>query len=207
MTDSQTREAASVVRVGAATAPNAARSHARKPHIQAMRAVAVVVVIAYHARPGRIPGGFVGVDIFFVISGFLMTQTVIGLADRRLRVGSALREFYTRRATRLLPAALLTLLITCLLVLGLESRLQWRQNFFEALASTGFFENWALAYYSVDYLGAHANSAFQHYWSLSVEEQFYVVWPIIILSVAYLLHRWGRGRAGAGPWSCFHSPL
>jgi peptidoglycan/LPS O-acetylase OafA/YrhL len=169
--------------------PTGGRRHQRKAHIQAMRALAVLAVIAYHARPGRFSGGFVGVDIFFVISGYLMTQTVSGLAARNLRVGAALREFYIRRATRLLPASLVTLLITCVLVVSLENRLLWRQNFLEALASTGFFENWMLAHYSVDYLGAHANSAFQHYWSLSVEEQFYLVWPIIVLLSTVLVGR------------------
>lgn len=174
--------------------PAGGRTRVRKPHIQAMRAVAVLAVIAYHGRPRRFPGGFVGVDIFFVVSGFLMTQTVYSLADRGLGTGRALREFYIRRATRLLPAALLTILITSLLVFGLENRLLWRENFFEALSSAAFFENWTLAYYSVDYLGAHSGSAFQHYWSLSVEEQFYLVWPIVVLTAILLAGRLGGRR-------------
>jgi peptidoglycan/LPS O-acetylase OafA/YrhL len=152
----------------------------RRPEIQALRAFAVLAVVLYHLWPVVLTGGFVGVDVFFVISGFLITGHLLREVDRtgRIRLG----QFWARRARRLLPAALLVLLVTGIAVIVWVPRIFWLQFFREAIASALYVENWALAADSVNYLAeSNAPSAVQHYWSLSVEEQFYVLWPLLIL--------------------------
>lgn len=151
------------------------------PEVQALRAVAVVGVLLYHLWPGRVPGGYVGVDVFFVISGFLITAHLM----REVRVDGTVRlgRFYARRARRLLPAAFLVIVVTGIAAAWLLPLRHWLQVFRELAASALYVENWALAGDSVDYLAQNNNiaSPVQHYWSLSVEEQFYLVWPLLIL--------------------------
>ncbi|QEV99888.1 acyltransferase [Microbacterium caowuchunii] len=165
------------------------------PHVQGLRAIAVLLVVLYHFWPGRLPGGYVGVDVFFVISGFLIT----GHLMRELTATGTVRlgQFWARRARRLLPASLLVLLVCALVaaspylmpVSGLQREIS------EILASTFYVENWYLAFTSADYLN-HAGdpSMVQHYWSLSLEEQFYVLWPLIMLFAAWAGVRWFGGR-------------
>ena len=165
------------------------------PHVQGLRAIAVLLVVLYHFWPGRLPGGYVGVDVFFVISGFLIT----GHLMRELTATGTVRlgQFWARRARRLLPASLLVLLVCALVaaspylmpVSGLQREIS------EILASTFYVENWYLAFTSADYLN-HAGdpSMVQHYWSLSLEEQFYVLWPLIMLLAAWAGVRWFGGR-------------
>ncbi|GAB3785393.1 acyltransferase family protein [Nocardioides pacificus] len=169
---------------------------AKRLDIQGLRAVAVVAVILDHLT-GWPRGGFVGVDVFFVISGFLIT----GLLLREWEAHGALSlgGFYRRRVKRIVPAA--TLVIAATLAASyalLESR--WRDVGWDALASLGFVANWRFAAQGADYFqeGA-APSPLQHYWSLAVEEQFYLVWPWLLVGVLVVGRR-GRssGRALVG---------
>ncbi|WP_165399687.1 acyltransferase family protein [Janibacter limosus] len=156
--------------------------------IEGLRAVAVGTVLLYHVGIPFMPGGFVGVDIFFVISGFLITSLLLREATKSGRISIA--DFYARRARRLLPAASVVLIFTAVVgwfVLPGQDRSNLGTD---VIAATFYVINWALAYRSVDYLAEDAApSALQHYWSLSVEEQFYVVWPLIIILGLVLARR------------------
>ena len=159
-----------------------------RPEIQALRAVAVGVVVAYHLWPGALPGGFVGVDVFFVISGFLITAHLLREARRDGRI--SLPSFWARRIRRLLPASLTVLAFSAVGVVVLVPQMYWTQFFKEIAASALYAQNWALAASSIDYLAAeNVPSPVQHFWSLSVEEQFYLVWPILIGLVVLVSHR------------------
>ncbi|MBC7630648.1 acyltransferase family protein [Aeromicrobium sp.] len=151
-----------------------------RPEIQALRAGAALLVVLYHLWPVRVPGGFTGVDVFFVISGFLITSH---LAREATSTGSVrLGRFWARRARRLLPAAYLVLASSAVAVFIWIPQIHWVQNFREILASALYFQNWRLALDAVDYLAAdNSPSVALHYWTLSVEEQFYVAWPLLML--------------------------
>lgn len=147
--------------------------------IQALRAVAVTLVLVYHLWPGSLTGGFTGVDVFFVISGFLITSHLLG---RPPRSGRDLAEFWSRRLRRLLPASLLVLTVTLVASRLLAPETQWAATATQARAAALYVVNWVLASDAVDYLAAeNAPSPVQHFWSLSVEEQFYLFWPLLIL--------------------------
>jgi len=168
-----------------------------EPHIQGLRAIAVLLVVLYHVWPGRITGGYLGVDVFFVISGYLITGQLVRQLDgdgtpgfHRIRLG----DFWAKRIRRLLPAALLVLVVCAILMLTLMPLSALPETFREIVASSLYYENWALVAESADYLANSGQSIVQHYWSLSVEEQFYVVWPLLLLLVAWLAHRAWRGR-------------
>jgi peptidoglycan/LPS O-acetylase OafA/YrhL len=154
--------------------------------ILALRAVAVLSVVVFHLWPNRLPGGFAGVDVFFVISGYLISTSLFKeLADSG-RI--ALARFWARRVRRLLPAALLVIAITAVVSLAFVPAFT-RQNYFgEAIASTFYFENWHLAASAADYFAGEP-SPFQHFWSLSAEEQFYIFWPIAIAILALVTKR------------------
>jgi peptidoglycan/LPS O-acetylase OafA/YrhL len=155
-----------------------------QPHIQGLRAIAVVLVVLYHFWPGRLSGGYIGVDIFFVISGFLITGQLARELDRTGRI--SLPSFWAKRARRLLPASLLVLMfgvIVTLFILPLSSLVS---SLKEIVASALYVENWSLAAGSVDYLASHDATVAQHYWSLSVEEQFYIIWPLLLLGATWL---------------------
>ncbi|MDP9394606.1 MAG: acyltransferase, partial [Actinomycetota bacterium] len=148
--------------------------------IQALRALAVAVVVLYHLWPGVFPGGFVGVDVFFVISGFLITQHLVDEMDRTGRI--SLTRFWARRIRRLLPAAFTVLAASLAVLVLLMPRVTWDNNLQEIRASALYVENWLLGRNAVDYLAAeNSASLVQHYWSLSAEEQFYLVWPLLLL--------------------------
>lgn len=159
-----------------------------RPEIEGLRALAVSLVVVFHVWPSALPGGFVGVDVFFVVSGFLIT----GLLLRELPSGGInLGRFYVRRALRLLPAALVVIGVTSLASVILLPPSRWIVVAAEAVASAAYVENWFLAWRAVDYLAAEeAASPFQHFWSLSIEEQFYLVWPIAILGCVAIARRW-----------------
>lgn len=161
--------------------------------IQALRAAAVALVVANHLWPTRLTGGFVGVDVFFVISGFLITAHLLGEIRRSGTV--SLPKFYARRARRLLPAALLVGVVTLAATLVWIPAERWARIAREVFASAAYFENWMLTASAVNYSdrGQVATPA-QHYWSLSVEEQFYLLWPLTLLFLGLLLARKFSGR-------------
>ncbi|HYI51846.1 MAG TPA: acyltransferase family protein [Microbacterium sp.] len=169
------------------TASTRAASGVRK-EIQALRALAVLGVLVYHLWPNRLPGGFVGVDVFFVVSGYLISDHLLREYYRTGGIG--LLRFWARRVRRLLPASLLVLLVTTIAVWVWVPDSRWAQFGSEVIASALYVENWALAAQSVDYMAlSNAKSPVQHFWSLGVEEQFYVVWPLLILLAIALAAR------------------
>ena len=137
-------------------------------------------VVLYHAGFVGLTGGFIGVDVFFVVSGFLITTLL--LDEHRSTGRISLRDFYARRARRLLPASALVIAVTVLASRQWLEPLRLRDVGTDAIASGGFFANIVLAARSTDYLSSDLPpSPFQHFWSLSVEEQFYIVWPALLV--------------------------
>ena len=169
------------------TRPPGRGATAVRTDIQGLRALAVSLVVVYHLWPTGLTGGFVGVDVFFVISGFLIT---LHLMQKPPSGPRDLATFWGRRVRRLLPASLLVLATTLVLSRLLAPDTQWGNTAKQARAATLYVVNWVLANDSVDYLAAeNAPSPVQHFWSLSVEEQFYFVWPILILGMVLLARR------------------
>lgn len=171
--------------------------------IQFLRAIAVLAVVIYHLWPNRLPGGFVGVDVFFVVSGYLMTASLVkGLQNGGAEKGERLKflaAFYARRIRRLLPAAFVllgTTTVVFFLLFG-DKYYLLSVTFSHVLASTLFSQNWLLAVSSVDYLAqSNEPTAVEHFWSLSLEEQFYLGWPLFLLiSVILVTGRSGKGIA------------
>jgi peptidoglycan/LPS O-acetylase OafA/YrhL len=163
------------------------------PGIDAMRAVAVLAVLAYHAEVSWMPGGFLGVDVFFVISGYLITALL--MAEHSLRGSVDLGSFWRRRARRLLPAAFV--------MIGLS--LAWAMAFLpdelaslrgDAIASFAYVTNWYLIFSEQSYFESFGRpSLFLHLWSLAIEEQFYLLWPVVFAAGIRLAGRrrllWG----------------
>ncbi|WP_182920293.1 acyltransferase family protein [Nocardioides cavernaquae] len=167
-----------------------------RPDIQALRALAVGGVVVFHLWPGALPGGYVGVDVFFVISGFLITGHLLRerAVEGRVHVG----HFWARRARRLLPASLLVLLVCTIATVTLVPAPLRLQNLREIAASALYSENWRLALDSVDYLAEeNSSSLVRHFWSLSTEEQFYLVVPLLLLAVFAIARRARPERAVA----------
>src|SRR5438093_3824673 len=169
-----------------------APSNSHRADIQGLRALAVLLVVLAHAGVGLLPGGFVGVDVFFVLSGFLITGLL--LAEARAKGSISLIDFYVRRARRILPAAALTLLATDLAAFFLLNFLRARDAVHDSLYAAGFAANFRFAARGMDYFAqTNPPSPLLHYWSLAVEEQFYLVWPallsLVLCVVALLLPR------------------
>ena len=163
--------------------------HGRLPGLDGLRAVAVLAVMLYHADLGWLPGGFLGVDVFFVISGFLITTLL--LAERERLGHIRLRAFWLRRARRLLPALFLLLAATLTFAVVLApdelSRLRG-----DTLAALGYVTNWYLILRQQSYFETIGRpSPLLHLWSLAVEEQFYVLWPLALAAGMALLRRRG----------------
>ncbi|MBL8018278.1 MAG: acyltransferase [Leptospirales bacterium] len=148
-----------------------------RPEIQGLRAIAILLVLLFHIFPNLLQGGFVGVDVFFVLSGFLITSLLLHESDG----GSvSLVAFWARRIRRLLPAATLVLLVTLAATPLLLPETQYRRTGEQVLASALYAQNWLLAMQSTDYLArSETATPVQHFWSLSIEEQFYFVWPVL----------------------------
>lgn len=166
-----------------------------RPDIEGLRAVAVLAVVLFHADTPGVGGGFVGVDVFFVISGFLIT----GMLYREVEsTGTVrLRRFFGARARRLLPASATVGVLTMVAAAALLPPLQAKVAIADGITSALYVSNYRFALQGVDYLAVTAPpSPFQHYWSLGVEEQFYLVWPAMIIGSAWLVRR-ARRRTGA----------
>ena len=165
-----------------------APSHFR-PDIEGLRAVAVLAVLAFHAGVPGAAGGFVGVDVFFVISGFLITGLLLREIDSTGRLH--LKDFYARRARRLLPAALVVIIFTLALSWIVLSPLQRADVGVDAAAAALYVSNYRFAIASTDYFAADvAPSPLLHYWSLGVEEQFYLLWPALLLGATWAARRY-----------------
>lgn len=160
----------------------------REPHIQSLRALAALLVLIYHAD--FLPGGYIGVDIFYVISGFLITNLLLREIEKHRNL--KLASFYARRFKRLLPASLAVVLTTGVvgwILLPTTYRAEFGRDL---IAASTYISNFLFAFWNADYQNLGSTpSPFIHFWSLAVEEQFYLFWPIIIL----LLFKW-RGRRG-----------
>ena len=155
--------------------------------IEGLRAVCVIAVVVYHAFPGWLRGEFIGVDIFFVISGYLITGLLLEEIQQTGRV--QVLRFWGRRIRRILPAA--TFVLCCIAALALLfPALDTRALSRHILAAAFFFHNIRQGWEAVDYLGAaHDDNPLLHYWSLSVEEQFYAVWPLVMVGACFLFRR------------------
>jgi peptidoglycan/LPS O-acetylase OafA/YrhL len=172
--------------------PDEAESGRRfRPDIEGLRAIAIVAVLLAHAGVPFLAGGYVGVDVFFVISGFLIT----GLLVRELEgTGTiSLRAFYARRAKRLLPLSAVLLATVGVLSMILLSPLRNTEVAGDIIASALYVANWHFAAQSVDYFAQGLEpSPVLHLWSLAIEEQFYVVWPGLMLAVTWFWRRRGH---------------
>ncbi|WP_245743819.1 acyltransferase family protein [Lentzea fradiae] len=152
-----------------------------RPELQGLRAVAAGLVVVYHVWLGRVSGG---VDVFFLISGFLVTGQLVRASARG---GINLRVLWGRMAKRLLPAAFVVLGATVVAVLLLLPADRWAQTMREVTAAALFMENWQLAADSTDYYAQNAQaSVVQHFWSLSIQGQFYLLWPLLVGLVVML---------------------
>jgi peptidoglycan/LPS O-acetylase OafA/YrhL len=169
-----------------------------RPDIEGLRAVCVLAVVIYHAFPTLLPGGFVGVDAFFVISGFLITKLLVVEWTATGRID--LLAFWSRRIRRILPVATLVLVVVAIAV-PFVTALEARKAAPHLIAAATFVHNFHQMRDAVDYLGSsHLENPVLHYWSLSVEEQFYAVWPLLLIGFLALgarLPRLGPGRAAA----------
>lgn len=158
-----------------------------RPDIEGLRAIAVLLVLLYHSGL-PVSGGYVGVDVFFVISGFLITGLLLRQTEKTGTV--SLLEFYARRVKRLLPAACAVLLVSVGVTAWLGPSTERGVFALDVVAAGAYFVNWRFADRSVDYLAEDVGrSPVLHFWSLSVEEQFYFIWPLLILLSGILAKR------------------
>jgi len=161
--------------------------------VDGLRAIAVFLVIAYHVGLGLFGGGFVGVDVFFVISGYVITRQLYKEVGRSGRV--SLVGFYARRAKRLLPAAALVLTGSAVMTWLFLPKIRWQNDGGDIFSSAFYFINWHLIGRSVNYLAEdEPPSIVQHFWSLAIEEQFYLVWPLVILGALWFAGRFRSHR-------------
>ncbi|HET9021236.1 MAG TPA: acyltransferase family protein [Ornithinibacter sp.] len=193
-TSSRAQEGAEAGTAGTAGTAAKAGKPGFRPDIEGLRAIAILTVLAHHAGlPLR--GGFVGVDVFFVISGFLITGLLV--AELRSSGTVSWLRFVGRRIRRLLPAAVLVLVVTSLVSYVVVPGLRRRDIGVDIAASAAYVVNWVFAHREVDYLASDLRpSPLQHYWSLAVEEQFYVIWPLLLIALALVVRRPSRRVIG-----------
>ncbi|MBF4480163.1 acyltransferase family protein [Rhodococcus rhodochrous] len=176
------------------------RAHRRQPKpqsnqrldIQGLRMVAVMLVVLSHLFDWP-RGGFIGVDVFFVISGFLITGSLLHTIEKTGRISFS--SFYRRRIRRIIPAATIVLVVTVIASYVVFAENRFKSTVWDAVAAFFFVSNWRFGVEGTDYFNADGPvSALQHYWSLSVEEQFYFVWPVVILAIGVVSTRraWSR---------------
>jgi peptidoglycan/LPS O-acetylase OafA/YrhL len=170
----------------AGTAPGDRRF---RPDIQGLRAVAVLLVVLYHAGLNGLSGGYVGVDVFFVISGFVITGLL--LRERGTAARTSLIAFYGRRSRRIIPAATLVIVVTVVMTYARVGVVFGNQTATDARWTAVFLANFHFASVGTNYLTAQLPpSPLQNFWSLAVEEQFYLVYPTLFLLVARIRTHW-----------------
>src|SRR5207302_8430066 len=177
-------QTASIAPAGSRPAPSPAtaatpQGRTYRPGLDGLRGLAIVGVLLYHAGVGWVPGGLLGVDLFFVVSGFLITSLLLAELQNAGRIG--LGAFYRRRALRLLPALAVVLFVTVAMIGTF-----WPQEVArfrgDLVASFGYVTNWWFIVRHESYFIASGRpSPFQHLWSLALEEQFYLVWPLALI--------------------------
>lgn len=171
--------------VSASAGPPPSKTRFR-PELQGLRALACLLVVIYHVWLNRVSGG---VDVFFFVTGFLITGQLFR-ASLRDRV--RFRATWGRFVKRLLPAMATVLAGTVIAAYFLLPETRWQQTASEIVASALFFENWQLAAQSADYFAQHDQASIvQHFWSLSIQGQFYLVWPLLIAAFAFVVKRFG----------------
>ena len=159
---------------------------AHRDDIQGLRGVAVALVVLGHAHLG-FSGGFIGVDVFFVLSGFLITSLLLKEASARNRID--FRRFYARRSARLIPASTVTILVVVVASVEILNFIRAREVLTDGLWATGFAANIHFGRVGTNYFATQSVSPLQHFWSLAVEEQFYLLWPPTVGGVLYLRKR------------------
>ncbi len=167
-------------RPGRRTAPTDISRVPYLPGLDGMRALAVVAVMVYHANPDWLPGGFLGVEVFFVISGYLITLLLISEKERTSTVD--MRQFWIRRARRLLPA-LFTMMIALAIWTALFERDALGKLRGDVLSAIFYVANWYQIWTGAGYTASNDFAPLRHLWSLAVEEQFYVIWPLVMFAL------------------------
>jgi peptidoglycan/LPS O-acetylase OafA/YrhL len=166
-------------------------SFAHHRSLDGLRGLAVGAVVLYHFAPGFLPGGFLGVDVFFVLSGFLITSLL--LAEFAAEGSVSLRGFWSRRLRRLLPASLAVIAVSVVLFWWLESSSARPALRTQSLSSLFYVNNWSAITSGTSYESRFGEELpLTHFWSLAIEEQFYLLFPVAILAVVMVLRRRGR---------------
>ncbi len=166
-----------------------------RPELDGLRTFAVVIIVFFHAGVAGWSNSFIALDLFFVLSGFLVTNVVLSEVDRTgtFRLG----DYYARRVRRLLPAALVTIVAVSVLFVLVSSQPERLEMVRQAQAALLYFANWEFIAEQADYFAGDIwDSPFMHFWSLSLEEQYYIVFPLLVLAVLKLAA--GRGRVMFG---------
>lgn len=173
-----------------------------RPDLQGMRAIAVLSVFAYHLFDWP-SGGFVGVDVFFVLSGFFITGLLI--RERTTTGGLSFKNFYIRRARRILPSALLVIIVTLAASYLLFPAARAKSTLLDGLYAAAFASNFRFEAVGADYFQqGQPPSPLQHYWSLSIEEQFYFLWPALLVLIFALTRRYRqKGKGWVHQWGLF----
>jgi peptidoglycan/LPS O-acetylase OafA/YrhL len=184
----------------AASRSGTGSTRARRPALDGIRALAVLAVLVYHFGGGSsswLPGGFLGVDVFFVLSGYLITGLL--LTEYSSNGSINLLAFWERRVRRLAPALIAVLLAVCAWIWWATPLEDYPKRRSDLLWAVGYLTNWHLAARSDDYFAGYATaSPLRHTWSLAVEEQFYLAWPLLVLLLLLLGARFARVRIGGG---------
>ncbi|MBD5786869.1 acyltransferase family protein [Cellulosimicrobium terreum] len=188
-----------------------ARGRSRVAGLDGLRALAVLAVVVHHVWPGALPGGFLGVDVFFVVSGFLITTLLLREIGRERKI--QLARFWTRRARRLLPALAVVVVVSVAAARAVEPDLLVGAGW-QVLGAATFSFNWLAIASDASYFDQTAPQLLTPFWSLAIEEQFYLVWPVLLVVLVVLVPTWrlraavvlGGALASAVAMALLYSP-